>query len=438
MKPFSKLPKLLPVLSISVATAALATALALGGAQAQDQPLKKPQASSTSDTQGAASAQRTDGASGDQSGSLAQASGAKDEAGATGASGSGQASGKATGKASTASDGGSDQTKSGKVRQSTADGCPADQADCQNGATAKGGSGEADTKQRPKAAQGEQKDLKARQDTADQGDQTDKKRPKAASTSNATDHGASTADQSNGTSGSDQKRMQSQQDPGKDKAKDSAAASSSSSGTANSSDTSSSTTARSGGGSGGGDIEVTGSVNIEKDKAARIHDTLIRGGDRASADIDVDINIGTRLPDRVRPRPLPRDIVEIVPEFRGYDYVVVREEIVILEPRTRKVVQIIDQRGSGKVRRASTSRTTVELTDAQRDMLRKTIRREKTRSVDLSIDMGQSLPEDVELAPLPDEVVTEIPELKSYDYVVTEDEIVLVAPTSREVVEIIR
>lgn len=40
----------------------------------------------------------------------------------------------------------------------------------------------------------------------------------------------------------------------------------------------------------------------------------------------------------VRLQPLPDDVVEVVPQYRGYDFFVVRDEIVIVEPSTYKIV----------------------------------------------------------------------------------------------------
>ena len=57
------------------------------------------------------------------------------------------------------------------------------------------------------------------------------------------------------------------------------------------------------------------------------------------------MNVDEPLPGNVELMPLPSSIVSIVPEYRGYDYVVVRDEIVIVQPSTRKVVEVI-HRGS--------------------------------------------------------------------------------------------
>jgi len=43
------------------------------------------------------------------------------------------------------------------------------------------------------------------------------------------------------------------------------------------------------------------------------------------------------VPRDVRFQPLPPDIVEVMPQYRGYNFFVVRDEIVIVEPATYKI-----------------------------------------------------------------------------------------------------
>ncbi len=55
--------------------------------------------------------------------------------------------------------------------------------------------------------------------------------------------------------------------------------------------------------------------------------------------------IGAPLPGDVELMPLPPTIVDLVPEYRDYDYVVVNDEIVIVQPSTRQVVEVINTCG---------------------------------------------------------------------------------------------
>ncbi|MDU6135053.1 DUF1236 domain-containing protein, partial [Bradyrhizobium sp.] len=80
-------------------------------------------------------------------------------------------------------------------------------------------------------------------------------------------------------------------------------------------------------------------VSVNAQQKTRVVDQLKRDHDfdQARTNVDIRINVGERLPERVRPRPLPSDIVTIVPEYRGYEYTVVHDEIAIVDPRSRDV-----------------------------------------------------------------------------------------------------
>jgi hypothetical protein len=53
------------------------------------------------------------------------------------------------------------------------------------------------------------------------------------------------------------------------------------------------------------------------------------------------------------------------------------------------------------------------------------------------VTVGATVPADVELMPVPETVVTELPTVKSYRYFRYNDDVVLVDPSSRRVVQII-
>jgi hypothetical protein len=62
------------------------------------------------------------------------------------------------------------------------------------------------------------------------------------------------------------------------------------------------------------------------------------GGSR----VNVNVAVGTTLPASVTFHPLPSRIVEIYPEWRGYDFVLVHGRYVIVRPQTREIVYIIE------------------------------------------------------------------------------------------------
>jgi hypothetical protein len=58
--------------------------------------------------------------------------------------------------------------------------------------------------------------------------------------------------------------------------------------------------------------------------------------------VNFNISIGTAVPSNVRFYPLPARIVEIYPEWRGYDFILVHGRYIILRPHTREIVYIIE------------------------------------------------------------------------------------------------
>jgi hypothetical protein len=90
-------------------------------------------------------------------------------------------------------------------------------------------------------------------------------------------------------------------------------------------------------------VRAEGNANLTKDKAARVADTLMTTA--RPQNVNVDVHVGALLPGNVDLTPLPPTIVDLVPEYRGYDYVVVNDEIVIVQPSTRNVVEVINTGG---------------------------------------------------------------------------------------------
>jgi hypothetical protein len=59
-------------------------------------------------------------------------------------------------------------------------------------------------------------------------------------------------------------------------------------------------------------------------------------------DVNFSIAVGTRVPRDVSFHPLPAEVVSIYPEWRGYEFVLVRDQIVVIDPRTFEIVAILE------------------------------------------------------------------------------------------------
>ena len=60
------------------------------------------------------------------------------------------------------------------------------------------------------------------------------------------------------------------------------------------------------------------------------------------ANVNFSIAVGTRVPRDVRFYPLPREVVTIYPEWRGYEFVLVNGQIIVIDPRTFEIVAILE------------------------------------------------------------------------------------------------
>src|SRR6202011_1711805 len=58
--------------------------------------------------------------------------------------------------------------------------------------------------------------------------------------------------------------------------------------------------------------------------------------------VNFDISVGARIPTSVRFHTLPSRIVEIYPEWRGYEFILVRGRYIIVRPQTHEIVYIIE------------------------------------------------------------------------------------------------
>src|SRR5215470_10380717 len=86
-----------------------------------------------------------------------------------------------------------------------------------------------------------------------------------------------------------------------------------------------------------------GSVQLSENQRSQIKTVIGRGsGPRLSrSDVSFSLSIGTRVPRSVHFVTLPSEIVRIVPQYRGFEYFLVDDEIVIVDPRTLEIVAVI-------------------------------------------------------------------------------------------------
>jgi hypothetical protein len=58
--------------------------------------------------------------------------------------------------------------------------------------------------------------------------------------------------------------------------------------------------------------------------------------------VNFTISVGTKVPRTVSFHPLPAEIVTIYPDWRGYEFFLVRDEIIVVDPRTMEIVAVVN------------------------------------------------------------------------------------------------
>jgi hypothetical protein len=86
---------------------------------------------------------------------------------------------------------------------------------------------------------------------------------------------------------------------------------------------------------------AVGSAKLTTEQRSKIT-TIIKQQKIEPAQLNVSVRVGTRVPDSVHFYPLPVEVITIYPEWRGYDYILVGDEIVVIDPRTHEIVAIIE------------------------------------------------------------------------------------------------
>jgi hypothetical protein len=84
------------------------------------------------------------------------------------------------------------------------------------------------------------------------------------------------------------------------------------------------------------------SVQLSQDQRTRIKDVVVGGRNVARADnVNFNIRVGVAVPRTIHVAVLPPEVVTIVPEYRGFEYVVVGDQLLIIDPNTLEIVAIL-------------------------------------------------------------------------------------------------
>jgi hypothetical protein len=84
------------------------------------------------------------------------------------------------------------------------------------------------------------------------------------------------------------------------------------------------------------------SVQLSQDQRTKIKDVIVRDRNVARVNsANFSVSVGARVPRDVHVSVLPPEVVTIVPEYRGFEYVLVGDQLLIIDPDTLEIVAIL-------------------------------------------------------------------------------------------------
>jgi uncharacterized protein DUF1236 len=160
--------------------------------------------------------------------------------------------------------------------------------------------------------------------------------------------------------------------------------------------------------------------------------------------VNFSLSVGTVVPRDVRFQLLPADVVEILPQYRGYSFFVVRDDIVIVEPSSYKIVDVLPRTGRSSAGGPAPAPSSNKITfsDKDREIIRKHARSSRVEqrttassTTTTRVRVGERLPESVEIRSFPETVYRESPGLRDYRYIERDNRTYVIEPGERTIIE---
>lgn len=85
-----------------------------------------------------------------------------------------------------------------------------------------------------------------------------------------------------------------------------------------------------------------GGKQLTSEQRTSIHTSITKMNVRPVTKVNFSISVGTRVPRGVEFHPLPVEVINIYPDWRGYEFILVNDQIVVVNPRTLEIVAVLD------------------------------------------------------------------------------------------------
>ena len=83
-------------------------------------------------------------------------------------------------------------------------------------------------------------------------------------------------------------------------------------------------------------------AKMSTEQRTTIRTSITKQNIKPVTNVNFSISVGTRVPRGVAFHPLPVEVVSIYPDWRGYEFILVGDQIVVVNPRTLEIVAVLD------------------------------------------------------------------------------------------------
>lgn len=163
-----------------------------------------------------------------------------------------------------------------------------------------------------------------------------------------------------------------------------------------------------------------------------------RGAERISRrGLNATLTVGSRIPRRHRLHRFAPALLALVPAYAAYRYLIVDDEICVVDPDTYAIVDVIpssiEQAVSPPVQRPVLALSA----DQMRCIYAVTPKDQARVDLRIRLALGAEIPRDVELFAFPEDGLACAPELAGYRYVVVQDDVIVVDPVDYSIAGVI-
>src|ERR1700730_17695692 len=87
---------------------------------------------------------------------------------------------------------------------------------------------------------------------------------------------------------------------------------------------------------------AAGAANLSTEDRTTIRSVIRQQNVQPATNVNFSISVGSRVSDNVHFYPLPAELVQIQPHWRGYQFFLVGNQIIVVNPQTHQIVAVLD------------------------------------------------------------------------------------------------